>query len=436
VGPLNGETLPGYVAWLPDRKVVLHRDLAAWHDERLRVFGASPAHHAFWQLLDELAATFWKASRRGIKLPIRSPRDAANALNAVGVRQFPLLRFARWTVGDALRSFGLRDELPLVGLLSMLIEDTVHSTVDQAPLLNAALGVTIRGAGLTRAHGGMRGFWEAFVTQYKRLGGTVKVGCAVDRIEHIGGRYQVTTRKGTLISDQVVSALPISITARLAPALLERPLRRYLRRDSTSVGGAIVVFLGVPETEVAGEPFTHHQLLQGYGAPLGNGNNMFISVSAPGDVASAPQGHRAVMISTHCELKPWEQIDGQEYERLKRAEGERLVALARRVYPFLGQQPVVYEVATPRTYERFTGRPRGAVGGIRQMLSNANQHAVPHELGPPGFWLAGDTTWPGLGTVACVLGSRIVADGVLRRAERAGRADRTLPTRAIEVARV
>jgi phytoene dehydrogenase-like protein len=73
----------------------------------------------------------------------------------------------------------------------------------------------------------------------------------------------------------------------------------------------------------------------------------------------------------------------------------------------------VFEIGTPRTYERFTRRPGGAVGGIRQTLSNSNQNAVPHNIGVPGFWLAGDTTWPGLGTVACVLGSRIVAELVL-----------------------
>ncbi len=85
-------------------------------------------------------------------------------------------------------------------------------------------------------------------------------------------------------------------------------------------------------------------------------------------------------------------------------------------------------MATPRTYERFTGRPRGAVGGVRQTLGNSNQHAVPHDVGVPGFWLAGDTTWPGLGTVACVLGSRLVAEGVLathsrRPARRPGTAE-------------
>src|SRR5437762_6655519 len=40
--------------------------------------------------------------------------------------------------------------------------------------------------------------------------------------------------------------------------------------------------------------------------------------------------------------------------------------------------------------------------GIRLTLHNSNQHAVPHDIGVTGFWLAGDTTWPGLGTVACV----------------------------------
>ncbi|HET8853853.1 MAG TPA: hypothetical protein VFN02_15140, partial [Ktedonobacteraceae bacterium] len=94
---------------------------------------------------------------------------------------------------DALRAFGLRDDLPLVGLLGMLIEDTVHSTVDQAPLVNAALGITIRGAGLTRASGGMRGFWQKLVAHYRGMGGELKVGCKVERIEG---------RKGGLIHER------------------------------------------------------------------------------------------------------------------------------------------------------------------------------------------------------------------------------------------
>jgi phytoene dehydrogenase-like protein len=139
---------------------------------------------------------------------------------------------------------------------------------------------------------------------------------------------------------------------------------------------------------------------------------MFISVSAPGDTDSAPAGCRAVMISTHCKLEEWEHLSPVEYAAQKYVVGAKLVEYARRVYPRLGENPSVYEIGTPRTYEQFTSRTRGAVGGVHQTLWNANQFAVPHGIGLPGFWLAGDSTFPGLGTVACVLGSRIVAEGV------------------------
>src|SRR6266511_1079857 len=328
-------------------------------------------------------------------------------------------RYAVVTLGGLLRRFGLREDAALVGLLGMLVEDTVHSTVDRAPLINAALGVTIRGAGLTRHRGGMHGFWRQLVTHYRALGGTLRTGCRVHRVTGQPGEYRVHTARGSVDAGQVVSALPATTTARIAGGLpVARRLRPYLRRDEPHLGGALAVFLGVPEDEVAGQPLTHHQVLQEYHRPLGDGNNMFVSVSAAGDPLSAPSGHRAVMISTHTGLAPWQGLSEAEYRVCKHEVGERLTGYARRVFPRLGERAVVRQVGTPRTYERFAFRPWGAVGGVRQTLTNTNQHAIPHDLGGRGFWLVGDSTWPGLATVACVLGSRIVADGVRREAAR------------------
>src|SRR5262249_55288298 len=165
--PIAGDRLDGYVAWLPDRSVTLHRDHVAWARERLRSLGDSPAHRAFWGLIDRLADTFWKASRTGIRMPVRALADAVLAVRSIGLKDLSLVRYLGWTMSDALRAHGLHQDRPLVSLLSMLIEDTVHSTVDDAPLINAALGVTIRGAGLTRAKGGMRRFW-LFMTEHYR----------------------------------------------------------------------------------------------------------------------------------------------------------------------------------------------------------------------------------------------------------------------------
>jgi phytoene dehydrogenase-like protein len=39
---------------------------------------------------------------------------------------------------------------------------------------------------------------------------------------------------------------------------------------------------------------------------------------------------------------------------------------------------------------------------------------MPHDLCIKNFRMVGDSTWPGLGTVACLLGSRIVAWQLLK----------------------
>lgn len=105
----------------------------------------------------------------------------------------------------------------------------------------------------------------------------------------------------------------------------------------------------------------------------------------------------------------------------------QLLAMARRVYPTIGSNPAVFEAATPLTYERFTRRPRGAVGGFRLHKANSNQRAIPQDIGIAGFWLGGDTTWPGLGTVACVLGSQIISEQVLSFRPRGSRNARSRP---------
>lgn len=415
---LAGERLPGYQAWLPDRTLTLHRDPIRWHAERLRALGDTPAHQGFWALIDRLAGCFWAASRAGIKLPLRSPRDLWEAARRLPLPGWPLVRYLGWTMGDALRAHGLRDDTSLVALLGMLLQDTVHSPVDEAPLINGALGITIRGAGLTRPRGGARGFWQALLTRYRALGGCVRVGTRVERVERTGEGFTVHTRRGPFSAPQVVSTLPIWNSAGLGLPDVRRALAPYLRRDEGALGGALVLFLGVPDEEVAGQDLTHHQILIDYTKPLNNGNNMFISVSAPDDTESAPAGWRAVMISTHCELAEWENLSPEAYSARKEMLTNHLLTCARRVYPTLGQQAIVQKLGTPRSYARYTSRHRGAVGGLRLTLRNSNQHAVPYDLGVPGFWQGGDTSWPGLGTVACVLASRHIADGIVTAGDR------------------
>jgi phytoene dehydrogenase-like protein len=345
--------------------------------ERRAKLGDEQRHRRFYDFLDQLSERLWRITRTDIKMPMQGLDDVVRNGRAVGVSGLPLARYLRWTMADALQNYGVYHDRPLRKAISMLVEDTVHSTLDEALLLNSVLGMTIRRTGLGRPRGGMFGFWSTFEDHYTSMGGTVETGETVTSVTGTRGSFEIETQRNTYSAEQVVSTVLINLTKRLAPSVVGDRLDDDIELFRDHEGGAIIVFLGVPESEVADHELTHHQILPDYDEPLGDGNNMFVSVSAPGDDVSAPPGHRAVMLSTHCEIGPWQNLDTETYKRKKQAAGERLLSRARTVYPDLEADPVVYEVGTPKSYERFTNRPRGAIGGYRQTLEKRQPTGSP-----------------------------------------------------------
>jgi len=399
-----------YIAWLPDRQVILYRDAEKWQKERLDKLGSSQNHVKFWKLMDKVTNVFWNATRKNIKLPIRSPRDLYHVIKSIGISNLYLVKYLNSSMLDILKKYNLEHDKPLSGLLSMLIEDTVHSSIDKAPFINSALGTTIRGAGLMRADGGMKGFWSYLSEHYLKAGGIIKRGNKVISFEQENNNWQIITSKGIFKAKKIISSLPVDLCHAIGPDPVKNKLQPFITQNKEYQGSAIVVFLGVPEEEVSDQVLTHHQILLDYDSELGNGNNMFISVSEKGDTISAPEGFRSVMISTHCGISEWQNLSGAQYQLKKQQIGQYLIEQARKAYPDLGKNPVVYEVGTPLTYQKFTKRTNGSVGGFKQTIKNVNFNAVPHDIGIKNFWLTGDNTWPGLGTVAGLISGRIASE--------------------------
>lgn len=191
----KGEYLD-YIAWLPDRQVTLFRDYEKWKNERLEKLGSTENHIKFWKLMDKVTEVFWTASRQNTKLPIRNLKDLLTAVKTVRIPNLYLLRYLNYTMLDVLKIYKLENEKPLIGLLSMLIEDTVHSSIEEAPFINAALGTTIRGAGLMRATGGMKNFWNYLSGYYLEIGGTIKKGNRITDFKKSNEGWIITSKKG------------------------------------------------------------------------------------------------------------------------------------------------------------------------------------------------------------------------------------------------
>jgi len=106
--------------------------------------------------------------------------------------------------------------------------------------------------------------------------------------------------------------------------------------------------------------------------------------------------------STHTHLRDWENLSPTQYRAQKREWRERLFNGVRRVIPDFEAGRKFALCGTPSTWEHFALR-RG-VGGVPLTLHNTNFRALPSRLGWRDFYVIGDWTFPGQGTVACALG--------------------------------
>jgi phytoene dehydrogenase-like protein len=171
-----------------------------------------------------------------------------------------------------------------------------------------------------------------------------------------------------------------------------------------------MVYVGLDGSAVPAEFPLHHQVV--LGKPFGNGNTVFLSLSPAWDEMRAPAGRRALTISTHTELDPWWDLferDRDAYEARKVAYADRVLNAAEVALPGVREAADLILPGTPVTFQRFTRRLWGWVGGFPQT-------SLFRAWGPrltPGLWLVGDSIFPGQSVPAVALGGVRVARSLL-----------------------
>jgi phytoene dehydrogenase-like protein len=145
---------------------------------------------------------------------------------------------------------------------------------------------------------------------------------------------------------------------------------------------------------------------------MGNGNTVFLSLSPVWDKGRAPEGRRTLTLSTHTELDPWWDLHEQDrgaYEARKQSYTERVLTAAEVALPGLREAADLILPGTPVTFQRFTRRLWGWVGGFPQT-------SLTRAWGPRlgyGLWMVGDSVFPGQSVPAVALGGMRVARSLL-----------------------
>jgi C-3',4' desaturase CrtD len=130
--------------------------------------------------------------------------------------------------------------------------------------------------------------------------------------------------------------------------------------------------------------------------------SLFVSVSREGD-GRAPAGQATVIASVFTPARPWLELGKEAYAKAK---AQAMARIQDGLERNLGLDPAAWrhgELATPRGFARWTGRPFGFVGGLGQHPSRFGPFGLASRTPLPGLWLCGDSIHPGEGTAGVSL---------------------------------
>lgn len=384
-----------------------------WQAERQQWFGRQAED--FWHWQEKTATVLWDFALRLPPWPPQTARQTASLLKHAWRWQREhrnslenLAQLGRAAFGSAHWQLPANRRLREYVDAQLLI--SAQTTSQHANALYAAVALDLARQGVAHLPGGMGSIAEKLTASLRQQGGQIHFRQTAQRVWQTNdGRYCIETKRGDqFLADIVIFNLTPWNVAELMPAQSPARIRRLpsYPRDGW---GAFMIYLGAKTETIPPGLALHHQVVMR--TPLGEGNSVFISLSPDWDINRAPSGHRAITISTHTRLAPWWQLqtDPASYQHLKDAYTEKILTAAERVIPGLRSAAQLVMPGTPVTFQRFTRRAFGWVGGFPQT-------SLLRAWGPRldrNLWLVGDSIFPGQSVPAAALGGMRVAQEIL-----------------------
>ncbi|PKO14772.1 MAG: FAD-dependent oxidoreductase [Chloroflexi bacterium HGW-Chloroflexi-10] len=398
---------PAWQVHLAGQTITQWRDPQRWQEERQKHF---PDSEPFWLKQEKLARLGWDLMRRDFPYPPQNAAELLRLMRTLHTSLIDALPYLTRSIQDIALKY-LSPSLKTFLDLQLLISAQATSQETNALYGSAALDLPRRG--VVHVHGGMGGIAAALAKWFTTHGGKIYYRQQVTHLKRAKTGWQIKTNKGLSFTSDLIVANQTPWG--LKNILPELPENKQLTKNLEPTWGAFMLHIGVESSQLPHMLGYHHQIINDVTQPLGEGNTIFLSFSPTWDTQRAPQGMQAVTISTHTRIEPWWQLaeyDPQAYQALKAAYTQKVLATAEQALPGFSAAIRLKLPGTPLTFQRFTRRPMGMVGGFPQT-------SLFHVRGPqipfPNLWITGDSVFPGQSTAAVTLGAQRLSRTILEQ---------------------
>lgn len=379
---------PAMVVYLEDKVIKRWRDRDLSIEEIEKAFPGLP-HSSFWKRVYEVSDAMWSMWCDSLPYPsFLSPMKSLSKHLFSFLSTFLCNFFSAKRVAEVyLGSFNSDYELFLTH--HTLI--TAQGFLEEVPFSVASLGLTYPNLTNYYAVGGMGRLLETFAQKVRSL----HMKTRVKAIRKKPWGFLIETNKGNYEAKRVV----LNTTIWKAGDLIEelRAFSEKAKKTYLKLWGAFTIYMTV-EGKLPKDFAHHHFILLKEPIPYTGSRSLFLSVSEEDDPVLSKENTRSITISTHTRLELWEGLSREEYLDKKERALEYCLRIIYDYLPDLRHLKKVQILAgTPRTFEVYTGRYRGSVGGI-PITKETFPFSYPSPLTPvKGIYLVGDTIFPGQG---------------------------------------
>jgi C-3',4' desaturase CrtD len=382
-------------------------DYGAWKSQVREYFGRDQS--MFWDELRHFSDAAYGMLSSLPYLPPSNPLEAIadiRGLKPAVLRHLPHLLSP---IADRIQRHGLHgSEFRRFIDAQLLI--TSQASSSHVPFLAGALGLTYPDYPVYSVAGGMITYARFLEDRLRSAGGEVAYLQRVVSVIRERGRWAVRTARGAVFTaPAVVSGLPVFNLPAILDGEAERFARRLVRRIESSgvtLWGALTLYALVEEEATKNVP-VNLQVILPNALEHCDSSTLFCSFSHPDDAGRAPEGYRTLTISTHIRRQhPALRLRGDERKLWKtRAAAEIEKALRTNVPELRELRFSRMQSGTPTTFEKYTGRVEGLVGGL-PLDARLFPFRFPNPKTPfDGLYLCGDTVFPGQGLPGVTLGA-------------------------------
>ena len=393
----------------------LWHDPLRWQKERQIQF---PGSEIFWSLCSQIHKSNWAFVDRDPILPVGNFWDLSQLIRAIRPANLLTAVLSKFTIADLLTITGCQRDKRLRRFLDLQLKLYSQESAGRTAALYGAtvLQMAQSPRGLWHLHGSMQILSDLLKNSFLRDGGTLLIGHRVIKIVHEETSkifsIDVIDRKKKLINlkaaDIVFSLTPQSLVD-LIP--IEGGLSTTYRESINNLpkpSGALVFYGALNRSDLPVNCPAHIQIFDD------EFGSLFISISMEND-QRAPAGMATLIASIFVDVDQWSDLDSQSYTSKKKIVAKQIITIINNKLDLPETSWTHQELSTPRSFQRWTGRPGGIVGGLGQHPSQFGPFGLPSRTPLKGLWLCGDSIYPGEGTAGVSQSAMMVVRQLMER---------------------